>query len=67
MKKVMAIMLLAVVMSLGGANAFADGPTEIPGVTAAGPTEIPGITSGADEDTDTAAAFIFYLATIFSL
>lgn len=67
-KRLIAIMLLALVVGLGTPQAFA-GPSETPGVTVTveGPSETPGITVTVDGPSETpgiVAAILQYLASI---
>ena len=66
-KKLIAITVLTIVVSLGAPQAFA-GPTEIPTVNATGPTEIPTESStGPTEIPTLTGDVIFYFATNLTL
>jgi hypothetical protein len=73
LKRVFAIVLLLLVVSVGTPQVFAgDGPTETPGITVAGPTETPGIagpteTPGQAGPTETPGLIdniIYFLSTL---
>jgi hypothetical protein len=51
MKKLVAIVLMAMVLGVGAPAAFADGPVETPGVTTSGPVETPGVTTAGPVET----------------
>jgi hypothetical protein len=41
-KRIVAIVLLLLVIGMGTPQVFAEGPSELPGVTNSGPSELPG-------------------------
>jgi hypothetical protein len=59
LRRLIGIVLLATVASLGVPAVLADGPQESPGITSTGPQESPGIT------TNTTTDIITYLALTF--
>lgn len=62
LRKLIGIVLLAVVASVGVPAAFADGPQESPGIT--GPQESPGVV-GPQESPGITANLATYFAPIF--
>lgn len=59
LRRLIGIMLLAAVASLGIPAVLADGPQESPGVTSTGPQESPGIITNMTTDVITYLAMTF--------
>lgn len=48
LKRIVAVVLLLLVVGLNTPQVFADGPSEIPGITSGGPSETPGLTGPSE-------------------